>query len=497
MSRQEGHRRFSRLPLRARLVLGFAVAMTVVLIGSGAFVYWRVAFALDRRLDSDLADAALIVSALLRPDGTLRDTSVLGSTPALSDFQVLRTDGSVVSSGPGLGATSLLSRDELAAARTATITIEVGSMVPISARPLRLRAQPAGAQVLVVGVRRDARDEALRELVAQLAVAGLGTLVITTVVGERLAKAALRPVERYRAQADQITHGAPGMRLDVPAERDDEVTRLGHTLNTMLDALDHALSRERRFLQDASHELRTPLTLLRTRTQVALSRPRTVHEHEQTLRELDTDVRELGGLADQLLQLEVAADGHTTDAQPPSPGGNLGGVLVALHEQSRHGNVDRLPDRWTLDLPAATPVVAMSDLQLRQIATNLLVNASVHGQPPVHAAVRVAATTDTIVVLTVSDAGSQLPADFLPQAAERFGRAEDARSRPGAGLGLSLVHALVNQHEAELRLCSNGHHHRYQKRFSITCTHPPSGTTATVLITAHTTSTAPRATQDA
>ncbi|MET7424771.1 HAMP domain-containing protein, partial [Dactylosporangium sp. NPDC005555] len=55
--------------------------------------------------------------------------------------------------------------------------------------------------------------------------------------------------------------GATGVRLDVPAG-DDELTRLGGTLNDMLAALDTALQRERRFVSDASHELRTPLTLL-------------------------------------------------------------------------------------------------------------------------------------------------------------------------------------------------------------------------------------------
>ena len=479
MTRQPRGRRRG-LPLRARLVGGFALAMAVVLAASGGFVYWRVAFALDRRLDSDLADNAATVQAVLGPDGTLIDVGALGTTPALSDFQVLTPDGTVVSSGPGLGATPLLTGPQLTAARTAVTTLDIGSMVPISARPLRLRAEPAGPYVLVVGVRRDARDEALRELVVQLLVAGLGTLAITTLVGERLAKAALRPVERYRAQASDIAGGTVGVRLEVPDERDDELTRLGHTLNAMLDSLDRASVRERRFLADASHELRTPLTLLRTRTQLALSRRRSVAEHEQILAELDVDLRELTSLAQRLLQLEVASGG---DGPPRNGSGSPAEVLLDLHEQTSTNPVEGLPQAWALDLPPARLRVAMPDTQLRQVVANLLANAALHGRPPVRAGL-VTAPLDghDLAVLTVSDAGTSLEAGFLPDAVERFSRTDQARGRPGAGLGLSLILALVEQQDGELRLCANGHHHRYQQRHDLPCRHPDAGTTATVLL---------------
>lgn len=91
--------------------------------------------------------------------------------------------------------------------------------------------------------------------------AGLGAPLVTAVVGDRLARLALRPVERYRVQAADIIAGKTGVRLDVLPGRDDEVTRLGHQLSDTLDALEGALDTERRFVNDASHELRTPLTL--------------------------------------------------------------------------------------------------------------------------------------------------------------------------------------------------------------------------------------------
>ena len=128
----------------------------------------------------------------------------------------------------------------------------MGSLLPVSPPPLpgpghRARAGGrASAAYLLVGVRRDHRDEALRELLAQLSLAGLGALAVASLVGYALARLALAPVERYRRRAEEIAvSGVPDRRLDVPGSRDDEVTRLGETLNRMLQALQGSLERER------------------------------------------------------------------------------------------------------------------------------------------------------------------------------------------------------------------------------------------------------------
>jgi len=485
-----------RLPVRLRLVAGFAAAMIVVLSASGAFVYWRVDYALDRRLDTDLAAQAAAVRPLLDSAGTLAaNASAPATDPTFSDFQVLGPTNKVVASGAGLGATSLLSATTLERAQRSAVTVDVGSLLPISSRPLRLLAQPlsrGSGYVLVIGVHRDERDEALRELIAQLGIAALGTLVITTAVGERLAKAALAPVERYRAQAGSIAGGATGVRLDVPTGRNDEVTRLGHTLNEMLDALERSLARERRFLDDASHELRTPLTLLQTRVQLALRRPRSTTEHEAVLAELQTDIVQLAELAETLLVIGAAtAQGNVAEV------GDVTGVARSLVEA---GSTSGLPQGWLLEAPATgTTAVPLSDARLRQVLLNLLTNAHLHGAPPVRVMIRAETIPGgDVVVLTVSDEGAGIPAAFLPKAVERFGRSDEARARPGAGLGLPLVHALVASGGVggELRLCSVGTHHRYDHRYDFVCGHPDSGTTVTVALPALKTSTAAGTTRD-
>jgi signal transduction histidine kinase len=281
----------------------------------------------------------------------------------------------------------------------------------------------------VVGVRRDHRDEALRELVLQLGIAVVGALVVTSAVGYVLARSALRPVEAYRRQAEEISAGATGVRLDVPDSRDDEVVRLGNTLNDMLTALERSMDAERHFVDDASHELRTPLTVLKSRVQAAQRRTRTVEEHEEILGELLVDVERLARLAEQLLELR----------------------------------------------PEVT------DDPLDRITANLVANAHLHGGPPVRVDLVRAGEWQ---VLTVEDGGPGMDAEMLDRATDRFARADDARSRPGSGLGLAIVRSLAESAGGQLRLCCRGEHRRFGMHVDLPCRHDPDRMTATVFLPA-------------
>jgi signal transduction histidine kinase len=464
-----------RLPIRVRLVAGFSVAMFVLLTAAGAFVYWRVEYALDRGLDTELARAGAVITPLVGTDG------VVGS-PAAADatglaWQVLGTDGEVLDSGGPAPAKPLLSATQLGTVGSSGHrTFDVGSLLPISDEPYRVRVSPiadrsgGGAAYLLVGVRRDHRDEALRELLVQLGIAGFVALAIASVVGYFLARLALDPVERYRRRAAEIAGGAADLRLDVPPARDDEVTRLGHTLNEMLSALELALDRERQFVNDASHELRTPLTLLKSRIQLARRRTRTVAEHERTLDELEVDVTRLAALAEQLLDLN-------RDRTEPSGPSDVVEVVSSVVERWRVARPDRASE-ISLRTPSQPALARIDPHGLERVVTNLLDNAFTHGRPPVR--VRVRAAGDH-TVLEVSDAGPGMPAELLGEATHRFHRAAEARSRPGAGLGLSIVEELVTGAGGELRLCHGGCHTSIGSPADVDCEHDAAMTVTVVL----------------
>lgn len=468
--------RLSRLPLRSRLVAGFLLAMFVVLLAANTFVYWRVEYALDRALDTELTRATSALEPLVGADGEVSDRSAAEATGAA--WQVLDSEDRVLDHGGPASTTALVSPRLLAGVGATPRTFDVGDFLPISRDPYRVRvtsASMAPRRYLLVGVRRDHRDEALRELLVQLTVAGLGALVITAFVGERLARAALLPVERYRRRAAAIAAGSEGLRLDVPQRRNDEVTRLGHTLNDMLATLERALQRERQFVSEASHELRTPITLLTGRLQLARRRPRSREEHERILEELQVDLSRLSHLAERLLELGSA----TTRSNHPVTS-DLALVTARIVEQRR---LAAAAEAGTIHahLAAGPLPVAVADVELQRILTNLLDNAAGHGAAPF--LVTVDQASPAWARLTVRDAGPGMARATLATATRRFTRAAEARNRPGAGLGLALVQALLIPAGGELRLCYDGHHTSHGRTAPVECSHGPQ-MTVTVLLPA-------------
>lgn len=435
----------TRLPLRWRLTLAFAVAMLVVLGAVGAFVYLRFAAELRESLDRGLRARGAEVAALVErsPDALRRVDSGLETDESVA--QVIRADGTVAASTPGIDAAVIdpaLLRRGLESAVWADRDGDA-----VLDESLRLLVTPSsldGERVaVVVAASRDEDAETLSALLL-LGAVGLGAaLIVASAVGYVVAGAALRPVEAMRARAADITD-EPGRRLPVPAA-DDELRSLALTLNGMLERLEHAgarereaLDRQRRFVADASHELRTPLSVLKSEIEVALIGDRPARELEAALVSAGEETDRLCRLAEDLLML---AEADERGSQAAGEQIEVRALLEAV--AAREGRRDAAADRRiTMRAPAGL-VVHGDRLQLERALGNLLDNALRHGGGPIDLSARPA---DGGVVLEVRDHGPGFPAGFEREAFQRFSRGAPGRAEGGAGLGLALVEAIAAGH---------------------------------------------------
>jgi signal transduction histidine kinase len=245
-----------------------------------------------------------------------------------------------------------------------------------------------------------------------------------------------------RRRAAELTAGDADGRLPVPPSN-DEIARLGTTLNRMLARLHAALARERSFVADASHELRTPLAILRTELELALRGRRTRDELDAAVRSAAEETERLNRLADDLLVVARADQAglplRTTELEA--------GELLA-------GVADRFAGRARAE-DRALRTEAAGELRLRadpsgveRALGNMVDNALRHGHGDV---VLSAARANGHVELHVRDRGPGFPAAFLPVAFERFSRADEARSRGGTGLGLAIAAAVADAHGGAAR----------------------------------------------
>lgn len=417
-------------PIVTRLVLAVAGAMTVVLLAAGGFVFWRVQFALNRQLDQDLRAYQQVVERAVSTGATPP-----GDTPGQS-YQVYDRRGRVTG---GDASTQLVGHDTITQAAGGTeLREDVGNLIPPAHHPYRVvinRVQTSrGSVVVASAISKDNHDEALRELLLQLAIADLATLAAASLVGYGTARAALKPVERYRLAAEKAD-GAP--LLPVTAGKDDEITRLGHTFNALLERIRQANERERQFLAGASHELRSPLALMRTELEWALLRPRGEAETKIAFESLRSQVERLITLSNALLDLEELRASGTPSREPVDIDLLVDDVTSRFTAQSaaEGRRIETLiPLGLTIDGNRHWLELALG---------NLLSNALRYGEGTIHLT---ATETHGRTQLAVNDEGPGFPNDFIDKAFDRFTRADTSRTTRGTGLGLALVQAVAEAH---------------------------------------------------
>jgi signal transduction histidine kinase len=257
------------------------------------------------------------------------------------------------------------------------------------------------------------------------------TLVLVAALVWGGAHLALRPVRRMRARAATISAEDLGLRVPVPPGR-HAVADLGHTLNGMLDRLQAADSRQRRFVADAAHELRSPIASLRAVLDVANAHPGRT-DWAATVHDAAAETRRLERLTEDLLLLA------RLEARAPTPEG-----VVDLAELVR-GEVRRHPGRDGVRLAVAGSPAALvpgSEARFERLVRNLLDNAVRHARSLVEVEVTAG---DGTARLSVRDDGPGIPPERREHVFERFTRLDEGRDRDagGTGLGLSIVRAIA------------------------------------------------------
>jgi heavy metal sensor kinase len=425
----------SRLPIRIRLTLPFAVAMALVLAALGSYVYLRVGSTLLSSTDQALLAQA--TEATLRIDRG-RSPLDLDAANGARFVQVIDSRGGVVFSQP-LGLPAFLSP---AAARRVAAggSLRMSTALKGETGRWRVLAIPDTARgthrALVLASSLDARSESLERLRKELLVASPLALLLATLAGYALAGAALRPVEEMRRKAASISAATPGDRLPVPVAK-DEVQRLAETLNDMLARLETAFEHERRFVADASHELRTPLALLKTELELALRHPRSRAELEDALRSAVEETDRLSALANDLLLIARSDQGGLPVTPEPLDSADL---LAGVGERfsARAAELGR-----RVEVEGDDVAFEADPKRIDQALGNLVENGLVHGAGTVTLR---ALRRNSRVELHVADEGPGFPEGFAPRAFDRFSRADEARRRSGSGLGLAIVDAIARAH---------------------------------------------------
>jgi signal transduction histidine kinase len=436
-----------RVTFQMRLVLAITaiVAFAVVLLGAIAFATVRISLesSLDTRLGTTVRAIRSVVDVRhgrmqnLEGEDRAEFLSLLGQRV---NGAVLRADGSVMASDLTHPPSAVIAAIAATHAPHGIVNTNSGDIVYVT-QPIADNGKLLGTAAAWES--RSSFDDALRATTTALIGAGIVLVLIAAAAGGLLARRVLRPVTELSAMISHIEASdlAERLKWDGP---NDELGRLCMTFDRLLDRLETAFNRERRFIADASHDLRTPLTVMRAEAELALMHERTPGEYRTTLQRLQAETRRLETFAQSLL-LSARQDAGAGAPVPLA----IDAVAQRATERMRPLAIART---IALTNGSAGPALALGDADALESAVVALIDNALRFAPA-GGNVDVATLHDEqTVTIVVSDSGPGFTNDGLREATGRFWRDDPARSGAGSGLGLSIARSIVEHHQGTIIL---------------------------------------------
>ena len=226
----------------------------------------------------------------------------------------------------------------------------------------------------------------------------------------------------------------------------DELAMLGREFNDLTDRLQLSEQKRTQFVADASHEIKTPLASIKLLSDSILQNDMDTDTMREFVADIGAEAERLNRMTEKLLALTKLDSNPSSEVEIIHMAPTIRRVSKILLPTAQAAGVT-----VELHLEDPCPVLLLED-DLYQIVFNLMENGMKYNVPGGKLEVRLFREGDN-AVLTVSDTGTGIPEEALPHLFERFYRADKSRSRAtgGSGLGLSIVHAFVQNNGGTIR----------------------------------------------
>jgi len=467
--------------IRTQMMLWYTLIFAILIFLFGAVFYINLQTSLETNIDAELQQHALEIANGINDDnGTITVEDVTGVLPGLTDpdkatpepsptstaiktgpaqvplnvdigplVRILNNTGQAIYTSPtflNLALPSIsVSQPLHNISWIGTVTAKNGQTVRIYSLPLVDSGKVFA--IVQVGESLTSLSTTLRSAVLELIIIGICVLLLSFFGSYWLAARSFAPVKKMTSIARHIEAGDLHERVPVPHTQ-DELQTLALTFNDMIERLEKAFARQRRFVADASHELRTPVAAIRSMTDVALAQrgPVPLDEYLTVLRDVNTEAERLGHLINDLLALARTDESKVLLEQEP--------VRLDLLVSDVAATTEPLATEKgiTLEVQAEQPATILGDeVRLIQVIMNLIDNAITYTNSGGRVLLQVE-IKDNNAILRVSDTGIGIEQRHLEHIFERFYRVDPARTRAagGTGLGLAIVDWIVRAHNGSI-----------------------------------------------
>jgi len=425
--------------------LRFAIALTAVFAVIYLLVGWFAFLAVDTELRERVSQADLVTSSgfaeIYRNSGRSALVEAVRSSSERNapddSFAWLGTRNGERLAGPALTAPGALQTGD----------VPGRNLLPELDEGYHIQVTDLDDLRLITGVSHEESDEILGLVSLAFGAAALLTLLLASLAGLALARQGQRRIDAASGMLDRVAAGELTRRLPVSGSGDD-IDQLSTRINSTLDQLHATVEGIRQVSADIAHDLRTPINRLGIHLERLSDSVGVDHAIGPQLELARTEVRQIITTFDALLRIaQIEAGARRARFQPVDLSG-IAESLVDVYAAVAEENGQTLQLESEGDAPAR--ILGDRDL-LVQLIANLIENAIRHSGAGAIIRVLTRAEPDH-VVLRVSDTGPGIPVDDHARVLTRFHRLDQSRHTPGSGLGLALVKAVSDLHNAELTL---------------------------------------------
>lgn len=274
--------------------------------------------------------------------------------------------------------------------------------------------------------------------------------IIFLIFSAYFSKYITQPLNKFSDRVRQISSENLHLRLSI-SKRKGELRELALTFNDMLDRLETSFETQNNFISNASHELRTPLTSIIGEADVALSKPRSCNDYEESLKIILDEAEKLEKKTQALLFLaQTGFNGKVQKFDKVRIDQLLYDVKMTV-EKINPQNKIHLDMRLLPENPAKLKVKGNEQL-LHLALSNIIGNACKYSD---HKTVSVSiGASDTHVFIVVRDQGIGIPSEELKYIYDPFFRASNTKNYEGYGIGLPLSQNIIRMHHGEMQVSS-------------------------------------------
>jgi two-component system heavy metal sensor histidine kinase CusS len=461
LKRDSSAARRLRRTLAFRLTAAYSlVGLLLVLLGTGS-LYVVLRAELDRSTDLFLADKLHVLRTMLRErpndrDGLEEEIELESAARRYEQFYIRLLDehGVPILTTPGmaeqLDLAELVSRTRNRPERSISMVGRRGQSFRITSAAAPVGEPPTSSDTIQIAIDISQEEALLTRYRFWFWAILLATSILFPLVGYRIARHGIRPVEEIAGTARRIT--STNLRERIRAEGyPSELASLAGTFNEMLDRLEESFEQISRFSADIAHDLRTPVNNIRGEAEVALARARTVDEYRDVLESSLEETVRLSELIGDLLFLARAESPLTNLRREKVDVDELLAIVREYYEAAAsEGGISLVTNGSTSSITSKLDRALM----LRAVS-NLVSNAIAH-TPRGGSITLAASTVETEIRIRVSDTGIGIPAEALPRVFDRFFRVDPSRSKTsgGTGLGLAIVQSIMTLHGGSAEITS-------------------------------------------